>query len=215
MFEDSTFESTGRIHTHSRGWMLATSAFNGTILIALVLIPLIYPRALPQIMSRFMMEAPSAPVVIDKPVVRVERTSLVRTEMSGGHIFAPTSIPRDPYYADKPEALPPMNVASLDDGSGTNAADLLSDQRQHPVVREAARGPVRISEWWSRGCCCTRRFLPIRQSPRQAEHRAPWCCRQRSRAMELSRICTWPADRSCCNRRRWTRCGRGVTGLTC
>ena len=93
MFEDSTFESTGRIHTHSRGWMLATSAFNGTILIALVLIPLIYPRALPQIMERFKVEAPTAPVVIDKPVVRVERTNLVRTEMRGGQIFAPTSIP--------------------------------------------------------------------------------------------------------------------------
>ena len=52
MFEDSTFESTGRIHTRSRGWMIATFAFNASILLALILIPLIYPEALPQIAMR-------------------------------------------------------------------------------------------------------------------------------------------------------------------
>ena len=47
MFEDATFESTGRIRTHSRGWMLAAFAFNSSILLALVLIPLICPEAIP------------------------------------------------------------------------------------------------------------------------------------------------------------------------
>ncbi len=62
MFEDSTFESTGRIHTRSRGWMIAASAFNGSILLALVLIPLIYPQALPRMAMPFLMEVPrSAP----------------------------------------------------------------------------------------------------------------------------------------------------------
>jgi hypothetical protein len=35
MFEDSTFESSGRIHTRSRGWMIAACAFNGSNLLAL------------------------------------------------------------------------------------------------------------------------------------------------------------------------------------
>ena len=30
MFEDSTFETMGRIHTRSRGWMMATFAFNSS-----------------------------------------------------------------------------------------------------------------------------------------------------------------------------------------
>ena len=47
MFEDSTFESTGRIKTRSRRWMFAAFALNGSILIALILVPLIYPDALP------------------------------------------------------------------------------------------------------------------------------------------------------------------------
>lgn len=42
MFEDSTFESTGKIKTRSRRWMIATLALNGTILAILVLMPLIY-----------------------------------------------------------------------------------------------------------------------------------------------------------------------------
>ncbi len=145
MFEDSTFESTGRIHTQSRGWMLATSAFNGSILFALVLIPLIYPHALPHIMSRFIVEAPTAPLPETKPPVRVEHVALVRTEMPGGRIFAPRAIPRTTYYADRPEALPDVGVATWDDGSGTNAAIALGNQGQRPLVREAVRGPVRIS----------------------------------------------------------------------
>jgi protein TonB len=47
MFEDSTFESQGRIHTRSKRWMVAALAFNSSILAALVVIPLIYPSALP------------------------------------------------------------------------------------------------------------------------------------------------------------------------
>ena len=39
MFEDSTFESTGRIKTRSRRWMFAALGLNGSILVTLVLVP--------------------------------------------------------------------------------------------------------------------------------------------------------------------------------
>ena len=61
MFEDSIFESTGRIRTRSRGWMVATFFFNGSILLALILIPLIYPEALPRQALTFLLTAPKAP----------------------------------------------------------------------------------------------------------------------------------------------------------
>jgi protein TonB len=67
MFEDSTFESTGRIHTRSRGWMAATSLFNGTILFALILIPLIYPEALPRQALSFLLTAPPPPPTPQPP----------------------------------------------------------------------------------------------------------------------------------------------------
>ncbi len=47
MFEDSTFESAGRIHTRSRRWMIAAFIFNASILLSFILVPLIYLEALP------------------------------------------------------------------------------------------------------------------------------------------------------------------------
>ena len=61
MFEDSTFESTGRIKTRSRRWMLAALTFNGSILVTLVLVPLIYPNALPSHMMPALLVAPEIP----------------------------------------------------------------------------------------------------------------------------------------------------------
>jgi protein TonB len=145
MFEDSTFESTGRIHTRSRGWMIAASAFQGSILLALVLIPLMYPEALPRIAMAFLMEAPPAPTPPPRPPVRVEHVNLVRTEMPGGQIFAPRTIPRNLYIADRPETLPDVNVASMEDGGGPAVNDPFGSQSHRPVVREQVRGPVRIS----------------------------------------------------------------------
>jgi protein TonB len=58
MFEDSTFETMGRIHTRSRGWMMATFAFNSSILLALVIIPIIHPEMLPKLTSSILMQAP-------------------------------------------------------------------------------------------------------------------------------------------------------------
>ena len=146
MFEDSTFESTGRIHTRSRGWMIAACAFNGSILLALILIPLIYPEALPRMAMVFLMEVPKAPAPEPKPVARVERTNLVQPEMRGGQIFAPPSIPHDPYIAERPEILPNVNVATMDqDGTGTGENNPFGNPSQHSVVREQVRGPVRVS----------------------------------------------------------------------
>ena len=48
MFEDSTFESGGRIRTKSKYWMLATAILNVSVVVILILIPLIYPEALPK-----------------------------------------------------------------------------------------------------------------------------------------------------------------------
>jgi protein TonB len=160
MFEDSTFESTGRIHTRSRGWMIATSAFNGSILLALVLIPLMYPEALPRIATIFLMEAPPMEQTPPTPPVRVEHANLVRTEMPGGHIFAPRTIPPNPYIADRPESLPDVNVATMDDGNETALNDPFRGQNQHPAVRELVRGPVRISSMVVEGLLI-RKTMPV------------------------------------------------------
>ena len=73
MFEDSTFGSTGRIRTRSRGWMTAAFLLSGSVLAVLILIPLIYPEALPPPMWTYLIEAPLQPTPQPKPVVRTAK----------------------------------------------------------------------------------------------------------------------------------------------
>lgn len=68
MFEDATFESTGRIRTRSRGWMIATFFLNGSIVLAMVLIPLIHPEALPRHFISMLVPAPDLKTEQAKPV---------------------------------------------------------------------------------------------------------------------------------------------------
>jgi protein TonB len=161
MFEDSTFESTGRIHTRSRGWMIASSAFNGSILAALVLIPLIYPHALPQMVLPFLVEAPPAPTPEPRPLARVEHADLVKPEMQGGQIFAPPAIPIGIKMALRPEIMPDTGIATigLDDESGAGK-NLFGNQEKHPVVREAVSGLVRVSGLIVEGLLI-RKTLPV------------------------------------------------------
>jgi protein TonB len=146
MFEDSTFESSGRIHTRSRGWMIAACAFNGSILLALILVPLIYPEALPRMAITFLMEAPPAPMPPTKPIPRVEHANVGQPEMQGGVLFAPRKFPPKPVVEDRQEAPLDLNaaIANLDDGkSGGN--NPFGSQSQRTVVRQQVNGPVRVS----------------------------------------------------------------------
>lgn len=146
MFEDSTFESTGRIHTRSRSWMAATFALNSGILLALILIPLIYPQALPRAAQNILMVAPAPPPEEPKrqPETRVAHASMARME-SGYQ--APSVIPRHIYYADKREAaLPPINVADLGDASPfSKGNNPFQGQQGTEVVRAEPQREVHIA----------------------------------------------------------------------
>ena len=83
MFEDSTFESLGKIRTRSRGWMIATSAFNGSILMALILVPLIYPAGLPHMAFTSFIEAPPPPIAETKPQPVPKNAVVVKTQFPG------------------------------------------------------------------------------------------------------------------------------------
>jgi protein TonB len=146
MFEDSTFESMSRIHTRSRDWMLATFAFNSSILLVLVFIPLIYPHALPQIKSAILMEAPE-PVEETKPVVRPEHAQAPPTQMPAGVLQAPSQIPDKPWIPSTREEPMPGNIANLIDGEpGPWGADNpFSGHSVHPNVRLAVTPAQHVS----------------------------------------------------------------------
>ena len=140
MFEDSTFETMGRIQTRSRGWMMATLAFNSSILLALVIIPIVHPEMLPQITNAILMEEP-APVQDVRPVVRTEQVTTARSEMPDGVILAPRQIPSKPWIpgkGDDPGPIGPVNFG----GSGPVAlsgtgCDPFNCNDVRPVVRQA------------------------------------------------------------------------------
>lgn len=146
MFEDSTFESTGRIRTRSRRWMFAAFTFNGSIVLALILVPLINPAALPFHSGISLIEAPPPPPAApDQPTPQPAHAS------QGGGEFAPVSL------------LPPKLVPNKIDMDGGPAPDLRigvpgSDgpgipggvpngfpvERGTPVVVLVPKGPVRL-----------------------------------------------------------------------
>jgi protein TonB len=122
MFEDSTFESTGRIKTRSRRWMLATLAFNGAILVTLVLIPLVYPDALPSHRMISLLMAPAVPQTETPPPAPRVRTA-THTDFQTIDI-SPFTAPRQiPISISNGPDRPPSNVAISEIGAGIPGAD--------------------------------------------------------------------------------------------
>jgi periplasmic protein TonB len=147
MFEDSTFESTGRIRTRSRGWMIASFAFNGSILLALILLPLIYPDALPRQAIAYLMEAPPPPAPPTPPTPERVRAAPMHSELTyTGSIQAPSVIPKKILDISTPEPHSDINVAALGPetiGIG-GSGPIFSGQTAHPIVRSVPAGPVRL-----------------------------------------------------------------------
>jgi len=140
MFEDSTFESTGRIHTRSRRWMIVTFAFNTAILLALILIPLFYPQALSGRATTILMTAPPVPAEEPTPPVRTERAPAAPPEMQAGVLLAPSRIPRNPWIPPTQEPRTNINAASLaPEGSGP---DVFHEASVHPNVVQAGPKPI-------------------------------------------------------------------------
>lgn len=133
MFEDSTFESTGSIRTRSRGWMLATLLLNASILVALILIPLIDPEALPSRAPGMLLTAPPAPAT--PPPIRQP----VRPE-GGSPAMAIIRVPLAPPAGDS------IRAALRPDPGETTTLVLMPGPGEEPPGREAfgGGGPVRV-----------------------------------------------------------------------
>jgi len=171
MFEDSTFESAGRIRTRSRGWGLAAFAFNGSILAALIVIPLIHPEALPrQMMNMLLMAPPPAPAA-PKPLPQTQARERFqgRPEFVDMRLTVPTQIP--PHIRDVGPERPPSDgqLLSLDNGIGIPGGDPFRNSNTKPVAREEAKGPIEISKGVAEGMLLQRivpRYPPIAQASR-------------------------------------------------
>ena len=108
MFEDSTFESGGRIKSKSKYWMMVTFITNGSIILLLILIPLIYPEALPKAAMQMALVAPPPPPPPPPPPAPAEAVHVVhvQSEMRNNQLTAPTRIPHDIKMVSEKEAPP-------------------------------------------------------------------------------------------------------------
>jgi protein TonB len=159
MFEDSIFESAGRIHTRSRRWMIAVFFFNSTILLALVLIPLLCPMALPP--AVFASADISAPQFQQQPLPKpIPQATPPATEMPDGQIVVPSRIPIGIYKPSAPEA-PIFDAVSAPGFGNPNGLDpALSGPAARPVVRPAVNAPVRVSTAVEEGLLL-RKTMPV------------------------------------------------------
>jgi protein TonB len=160
MFEDSTFESTGSIRTRSRTWMAAAFSFNTTIVLALILIPLLYPQALPRMATIFLMAAPTAPAPQPRPIAKPVNAVLVRSEALDDRFAAPRRIPTKIFIADHPEVLQPINVANMDAGGGSSNTAPFAAETHRPAVRQEQKAPFRVSGSVVEGMA-VRKTLPV------------------------------------------------------
>lgn len=149
MFEDSTFESAGKIHTRSSTWGLVALAFNTLVLAALVTIPLIYPEALPAHWMSRLITAPPPP-----PSAPKELPQQPTQEFHGGpqvvgiNLTAPSRMPIGIQQIHGVEGPPSDNQISLDSGgSGIPGGDPFGHGESRPtvVVQPQPKGPVHIS----------------------------------------------------------------------
>jgi protein TonB len=147
MFEDATFESNGRIRTRSRFWMIATLTLNGSIALASILIPMIYPEALPRQAMAFLMAAPPLEPTPPRTVMQQpERKSETDTEIRNGQIFALPTIPREPFIPNDPAATSNMNIAiNLGQGPEAASGSNIFQRSNATVVHPNVNGPMRIS----------------------------------------------------------------------
>jgi protein TonB len=148
MFEDSTFESTGAIHTRSSRWMMATFALNGTILLAFVLLPLFHPEALSRMTNIHILQAPPPP---EEPRPQPMPAHALASAPQGyaPTIQMPTVIPRPYPYAETPivsATIDPNYLAQNGNPIGGGNDPFGSGSSSVRVIQQQPRAPAPVSQ---------------------------------------------------------------------
>ena len=143
MFEDSTFASTGTIRMRTRAGFLAALFFDSAVVMALVLIPLLYPRVLPHAFSTFLMNAPAVPVEEPKPQARTEG-HVVPAVLDLNPFQAPTRIPHTIYEGPEPSVVSSV-VDLIEQGSTASDENPFAAADRIAVTRAPEQRPIRVS----------------------------------------------------------------------
>ncbi|MGB7190856.1 MAG: energy transducer TonB [Acidobacteriaceae bacterium] len=159
MFEKSLVESSGSIRTRSRWYAVVSFLFEAVALAVMILIPYIYPAALPPHALASLLVAPPPPLAPASAPISSERAhASVNAPVQLVNLAAPTIIPNQIHQGDSASAPPQMNT-NFGDVRGSNATSLLGATPPLPPVppRPKASGPVRVSS----GVAAGRLLAPI------------------------------------------------------
>lgn len=159
MFEHSLVESFGSIRTRSKRYAVASLFFEAIALAIFILIPFVYPAALPpHALASLLVAPPPPPAPPAAPHVPASPahapTQLVRLDLA-----APSVIPRQIAKENYAPAPPQMNQ-NFGSTPGSNILSRLPAPPPLPSVRIPARssGPVRVSS----GVAAGHLLAPIR-----------------------------------------------------
>ena len=152
MFEDATFHSRGILPTQTPKWMLATLAFNLTILAALIAIPLLYPGSLPGTAIRSVLSAP-APVRATPP--QTVQATPAQTTTRYNPYTVPTHIPiiikTDPDAPPPTQDISPLNAIPEGTTGATGNTASLFHNTPPAVVASSQPQKVRVSNGVTQG----------------------------------------------------------------
>jgi len=162
MFEDSLVESTGRIRTRSKWFAIGSFVLQAALLASLILIPYLYPAALPkQALTMALVAPPPPPTRSELPAHAA--TAHAPSPVMLTALTAPNTIPRHAAMVDdRPPGL--TQIGSGDNGSDHGVMDALKGlgTPPPPAVAEPRpkpkAGPFRISA----GVAAGRLIVPIR-----------------------------------------------------
>ncbi len=147
MFEDAMMESGGRINTRSRYYTVFGALFNGALLAGMVLMPLLYPEALPKNATAAMLVAPPPPPPPPPPPAP-QPLHMVRVTPALNEFNAPPRIPTQISMGRDTAQPPATNLGP--EGSGPASApsglnDIFGGATQ-PVVKAAVPNKIIVSQ---------------------------------------------------------------------
>lgn len=152
MFEKSLVESSGSIRTRSKWYAIGSFLLEAIALAIMILIPYIYPAALPPHALASLLVAPPPLVPAPAPHITSQRAQApVNAPVQLVNLAVPTVIPNRIHQGDNAPAPPRTNL-NFGDVRGSNATSLLGAPPAFPPVsRPKASGPIRVSSGVAQG----------------------------------------------------------------
>ena len=161
MFQDSLVESSGRLKSNSRRYMGVTAAFNVAVVAVGMLVPLLYPEALPRTAMTAMLSAPAPPPAPPSPQTASAKAAKATARLDAD--TAPAKIPRNIDMTHEDPPPPASGTGSVSMANAISGRDGLMDVvglgAAPPIVKEAPRraaGPERVSSGVMAGQILTR-----------------------------------------------------------